>query len=169
MLAFGAWHLRAQGIDLRPVFTTPFSVCHKTQTHPAPMPSRVPTPRQHILRITRGIGFLGYPSPQRHTAWPPARHREPLRVAPFRVSILRDVRVVLYAVSHLSGGNHVIAEYVAEWGQVPVWTCPSAGLADSDSRRFNHTFAFATHSHLLGAVAARGWQPSPFSPLHSDV
>jgi hypothetical protein len=85
------------------------------------------------------------------------------------VSIFRDVRVVLYAVSHVSGWSHVAHEYVAEWGQVPVWACLSAGLAGSNSRRFNHTFAFATHSYLLGAVAACGWQLSPFSPLHSDV
>ena len=93
--------MRFQGIDLRPVFSTYCYACHKTQTHPAPMPSRVPTPRQHILRITRGIGFLGYPTPQRHPAWPPARPcgREPLRVTPFRVSILRDHRTILYAVS----------------------------------------------------------------------
>ena len=91
--------MSGQGIDLRPVFTTLFSVCHKTRTHLAPVPSRVPTPRQPILRITRGISFLGYPAPQPHTAWPPTRCREPLGVAPFRVSILRDVRTTLYTVS----------------------------------------------------------------------
>jgi len=93
--------MRFQGIDLRPVFSTYCYACHKTRTHLAPVPSRVPTPRQLILRITRGIGFLGYPSPQRHTTWLPARPfgREPLRVAPFRVSILRDVRTTLCTVS----------------------------------------------------------------------
>jgi hypothetical protein len=60
--------MNAQGIDLRPVFTTPFSVCHKTRTHPAPVSSRVPTPRQLIPGITQGLCFLGYPSPQRLTA-----------------------------------------------------------------------------------------------------
>ena len=90
-----------QGLDLRPVFSTYCYACHKTRTHFAPVPSRVPTPRQPILRITRGIRFLGYPSPQRHPAWPPTRPcgREPLRVTPFRVSILRDGRTILYAVS----------------------------------------------------------------------
>jgi hypothetical protein len=34
----------------------------KTHPLPAPMPSRVPTPRQHIPCIPRGIGFLGYPA-----------------------------------------------------------------------------------------------------------
>ena len=55
--------MNLQGLDLRPVFSTYCYACHKTQTHPAPMPSRVPTPRQRILRITEGIGFLGYPTP----------------------------------------------------------------------------------------------------------
>ncbi len=93
--------MNGQGLDLRPVFSTYCYACHKTRTHLAPVPSRVPTPRQHILRITRGIGFLGYPTPQRHPAWPPTRPcgREPLRVTPFRVPILRDVRTILYAVS----------------------------------------------------------------------
>ena len=93
--------MNGQGLDLRPVFSTYCYACHKTRTHLAPVPSRVPSPRQHILRIARGIGFLGYPSPQRHPAWPPTRPfgREPLRVTPFRVSILRDHRTILYAVS----------------------------------------------------------------------
>lgn len=97
--------MNGQGIDLRPVFsplrTFVRCVCHKTQTRLVPVPSRVPTPRQPILRITRGLCFLGYPSPQWHPAWPPARPcgREPLRVTPFRVSILRDHRTILYAVS----------------------------------------------------------------------
>ena len=98
--------MNGQGLDLRPVFTPPLGVCHKTRTPLAPVPSRVPTPRQHVLRITRGIGFLGHPSPQRHPAWPPTRPcgREPLRVAPFRVSTLRDGRTVLYAVSFIRIG-----------------------------------------------------------------
>ena len=41
-----------------------FRACHKTQTHPAPVPSRVPAPRQHISGITQSIGFLGHPSRQ---------------------------------------------------------------------------------------------------------
>ncbi len=93
--------MNGQGLDLRPVFSTYCYACHKTRTHLAPVPSRVPTPRQPILRITRGICFLGYPSPQRHPAWPPTHPfgRELLRVTPFRVSILRDPRTILYAVS----------------------------------------------------------------------
>ena len=93
--------MNLQGLDLRPVFSTYCYACHKTRTHLAPVPSHVPSPRQRILRITRGIRFLGYPSPQQHPAWPPTRPfgRELLRVTPFRVSILRDGRTVLYAVS----------------------------------------------------------------------
>jgi len=34
--------------------------------------------------------------------------------SPFRVSILRDVRTVLYAVSHVSSEYHVTHEHVAE-------------------------------------------------------
>jgi hypothetical protein len=67
--------MNGQGIDLRPVFTPLFSVCHKTQTHLVPVPSRVPTPRQLIPRITRGIGFLGYPTPLRHTVGDLLRQR----------------------------------------------------------------------------------------------
>ena len=59
--------MNSQGIDLRPVFTPLFSVCHKTQTHLVPMPSCVPTPRQLIPGITEGLCFLGYPPPLRHT------------------------------------------------------------------------------------------------------
>jgi hypothetical protein len=93
--------MNGQGLDLRPVFSPYCYVCHKTRSHLAPVPSRVPSPRQRILRITGGIGFLGDPTPQRHPAWPPTRPfgREPLRVTPFRVSILRDPRTILYAVS----------------------------------------------------------------------
>jgi hypothetical protein len=62
-----------QGVDVRPVFSTLRShrarrACHKTRTHPAPVPSRVPTPRQPIPRITEGICFLGYPTRRWHTA-----------------------------------------------------------------------------------------------------
>jgi hypothetical protein len=48
------------------------------------------------------------------------------RVTPFRVPILRDFRMVLYAVSHVSSGYHVCRYYVAEWRQVPFWACLSA-------------------------------------------
>ena len=64
--------MNLQGIDLRPVFsplrTFIRHVCHKTQTHPAPVPSRVLTPRQPMPRITEGICFLGYPT----HLWPTA-------------------------------------------------------------------------------------------------
>jgi hypothetical protein len=67
--------MNGQGLDLRPVFSTYCYACHKTQTHLAPVPSRVPTPRQHIPRITRGIGFLGYPTQLWHTAGSLLRQR----------------------------------------------------------------------------------------------
>jgi hypothetical protein len=53
----------------------------------------------------------------------PESHR---RVTPFRVSIFRDHRTVLYAVSHTSSEYHVCRYYVAEWRQVPFWACLSA-------------------------------------------
>jgi len=65
--------MRFQGLDLRPVFSTLARLpgtarlrC-KTRTHLAPVPSRVPTPRQPIPGITQGLCFLGYPTPLRHT------------------------------------------------------------------------------------------------------
>ena len=35
------------------------------------------------------------------------------------MSIFRDFRVVLYAVSHVSSGYHVAHKYVVEWGHFP--------------------------------------------------
>jgi hypothetical protein len=53
-------------------FSVRFRACHKTQTHPIPVPSRVPALRQPILGITPGLCFLGHPTPSRLTAWSPA-------------------------------------------------------------------------------------------------
>ena len=71
------------------------------------------------------------------------------------MSIFRDVRVVLYAVSLVSDGYHVSHEYVAEWRHFPfgpayqpVWQV----LTDDAS----HIPSSPTHSHLLEAVAAFG-------------
>jgi len=41
------------------------------------------------------------------------------RVSPFRMSILRDLRTVLYAVSLVSGRYQVALEYVAKWEHFP--------------------------------------------------
>jgi hypothetical protein len=52
-------------LDFRPVFSTQIlQRLPKTQTLSAPMPSRVPAPRQHISGITQSIDFLGHPSHQ---------------------------------------------------------------------------------------------------------
>ena len=101
------------GLDLRPVFTTLDTLyplrLPKTQTHSVPMPSRVPALRQLIPGITLGLCFLGHPTPP----WLTAGYllqldlREPRRVSPFRVSIFRDFRTILYAVSLISSGYHV--------------------------------------------------------------
>ena len=105
-----------------------FRVCHKTQTHPAPVPSGVPAPRKHIPGITQGLGFLRQAQDK---SWgiPPARayglaacsHRweSRWRLTPFRVPIFCDLRSALYAASLASSGYHVRAYYVAEWGRFP--------------------------------------------------
>jgi hypothetical protein len=53
LLAPGAWHMHSQSWRT-----------FRVETFPAPMPSRMPAPRLHILGITQGIGFLGHPSRQ---------------------------------------------------------------------------------------------------------
>jgi len=91
----------------------------------------------------------------------PKRHRW---VTPFRVSIVRNYRTVLYAVSRLSDGNHVSLQYVAEWGQVPFWACLTAVSAGSNSRRFNYTFACAVHRCLLEASPPTAGSLAPLRP-----
>ena len=68
----------------------------------------VPASRQRIPAITSGIGFLRHPTPQRLMAGC-LLLREPLRVAPFRVSIGRDGRVVLYTGYRTSGVTYAVA------------------------------------------------------------
>jgi hypothetical protein len=83
-------------------------------------------------------------------------------VCPF----LRDLRTVLYAVSHTSSGNHVSRYYVAEWRQVPFWACLSAvwQVPPLASRRL-HTFVeYPVHSHLLKASPLSASSLSPFRP-----
>lgn len=80
--------LAQSGLDLRPAFGAP-SRPSKTQTLSAPVPSRVPTLRQHISGITLSLRFLGHPTPP----WLAVGYllqldlREPRWVSPFRVSI----------------------------------------------------------------------------------
>ena len=84
-------------------------VCHKAAiASPVPVPSHVPASRQHILRITEGLCFWRHPSPQ----WLLVGClllREPLKVASFRMSICRDVRVVLYTGYLTSGVTYPLA------------------------------------------------------------
>jgi hypothetical protein len=49
-------------------------------------------------------------------------------------------------------------------GTFPFWACLISRLAGHDSRRFNHTFAFAAHSHLLGASPLSASSLSPSCP-----
>jgi len=104
-------------------------VRHKAQTPSAPASSRVAAPRQLIPRITKGLGFLGYPPPSRHPAWSPTpiQHRAETSLRSTGVwesldGLLRSVCPVsvtvepvlseaegttLYAAPLVSSGNHV--------------------------------------------------------------
>ncbi len=60
--------------------------------------SNLPDPRQPIPNVTLGFSFLGHPTPPVLSAWSPTLQGECYwRVSPFRVSIFRDRRPVLYA------------------------------------------------------------------------
>jgi hypothetical protein len=102
----------------------------KTQSHPAPMLSREPVPRQHISGIARSIGFLGHPSRQ---GIRPGRllhmwHFLPLRravdgllrsVCPFSVTLGRHCTPhpshrVVYPRTHVLRGR---------MGTFPFWAC----------------------------------------------
>jgi len=73
-------------------------------------------------------------------------------------------------------GTTLYAGFPVEWipgiEEVPghIETIPpfGAGLSAVWLRRFTRVFAFAVHSHLLGAVAAFGWQLIPVLSLHSN-
>ncbi len=172
--------MNGQGIDLRPVFSTYCYACHKTRTHLAPVPSRGPTPRQHILRITRGFGEL---SRAALASWgiPPncgirlaacsGNAGEPQWVPPFRVSIFRDFRTVLCAVSLIRiEWRPPIGLVGGRMGTCPVWAClrllshPSAGLAGSNSRRLRTFVEYPAHSHLLEASPLSASSLSPSRP-----
>jgi hypothetical protein len=95
-------------------------------------------------------------------------------VSPFRVSIFRDFRTVLCAVSLLSGGYHVRIHYVAKWGQVPFWACrlPFQAISRSAGCRSRHLRTFVdnpVHSHLLGASPLSASSLSPFYPCTPTV
>ena len=149
----------------------------KTLPHSVPMSSRVPALRQPIPGVTLGLCFLGHPTPSGLAAWSPAPASSERAPDGFPCSgatlpgcrpSLRDFRVVLYAVSHVSSENHVTLEYVAEWGHFPFGPAsqPFWQVLTHDASNIP---SLPTHSHLLGAVAACGWQLIPFSPLHSAV
>ena len=98
------------------------------------------------------------------------------QVSLFRMSIFRHFRVVLYAVSLVSSGYPVTPEHGAEWGHFPFGpACQPLGqvlmpiLPKAQAHDASNIPSSPTHSHLLGAVAAFGWQLIPFSPLHLHV
>ena len=145
--------MRAQSWTRRPVFSASRTPVIRLRLFPAPVPSRVPTPRQRIPGITQGFCFLGYPTPllcqslRWVTCSAASPGREPQGVTPFRVPIFRDLRTVLYAVSLIRiEWIPPIGLVGGRMGTCPVWAClrllaqPSAGLAGSNSRRFRYTF-----------------------------
>jgi hypothetical protein len=107
--------------------------CHKTQTPPAPVSSRAAAPRQLIRRLSRrplllgvsssvkasGLVAFSCPAPRRDLSPLVRSAREPRRVTPSRVSIWRDVRMILYAVSRTSSDYPVSLQHRVEWGQIP--------------------------------------------------
>ena len=106
--------------------------CHKTLTPPAPVSSRVTAPRQPILRLSlkplllgvsstvkaSGLVAFSCPAPRRDLSPLVRSAREPRRVTPSRVSIWRDVRMILYAVSHTSSDHPVSLQHRVEWRQI---------------------------------------------------
>jgi len=75
LLAPGAWQLHVWRWTFRPVLSPEWAQAPRlpeTLPPPASMPSRVPAPCQHIPRITRGLRFLGHPTPSGLPAWSPA-------------------------------------------------------------------------------------------------
>jgi hypothetical protein len=141
------------------------------------MPSRVPAPRQHITRITRGLRFLGHPTPSGLPAWSPA----PVSVrapdgfprpgCPFFVAL---GRYFTPCPSHRADALGALNQ--DRMGTIPVWACLSAALAGS-VRAQRRCAPTALHPHLrfrcplspAGGVIACGWRFIPFSPSHSAV
>ena len=69
-----------------------------------PLASNLPDPRQLIPNITLGLSFLGHLVPPSLRMVSCSSRLESVRgVTPFRVSIFRDLRSVLYAGVVLSG------------------------------------------------------------------
>jgi len=84
------------------------------------------------------------------------------------MSIFRDFRTMLYAVSLASSGYHVRRYYVAEWGHFPF------GPAYQPVWQVLTHDAYASSSKILSMVTCSGrrhfWLALiPFSPLHSHV
>ena len=168
----------------RPVFTTLARV-PKTRIHPCPVPSRAPAPRLPVGRqvsLSQALpwAFASWGILLRQGLWPGRllqlylrEHLAGFLVPPAcrqtGVSIFRDCRTMLYAVSHISSGYHVPRYIVAEWGQVPFWACrlPIQALsrsAGSNSRRLRTFVENPVHSHLLGPSPLPASSLSPFTP-----
>lgn len=131
--------------------------------------------RQLILRITEGVCFLGHPSPQ----WLVTGSlllREPLKVAPFRVSIFCDGR----ACPERSRRDDTLRRAPRiEWkprtlilrgrmGAFPVWACRLLNKQVAVRQVINHD-AYMSLSNILSLVTCLGRSPlsaSSLSPFH---
>ena len=130
--------------------------CHKAQFLPAPGASRLPAPRQHIgdADIARHYPehwLLGASYSGVACGWFPAPARSgesARRVSPFRVSLWRGGRLLLYA--GFSMGCTRIALGISAPESLPFW----AGLLTSVDRLSlttpHHSFTCFGRSHLLG-------------------
>jgi hypothetical protein len=144
LLAPGAWQLHVWRWTFRPVLSPEWAQAPRlpeTLPPPASMPSRVPAPCQHIPRITRGLRFLGHPTPSGLPAWSPApvsvRAPDgfPRSGCPFFVAL---GRYFTPCPSHRADALGALNQ--DRMGTIPVWACLSAALAGSNSRRFKRTF-----------------------------
>ena len=121
----------------------------------APLPSRIPAPRQPISGITQSLSFLGHPS--RWGIWLVAysvKAESLKRVTPFHRLMGRDRRLLLYAGIH-SDGCYVPLDDVA-------WIPSLLGLPLNQRRQVllddASTIAslVVSHSHRLDGITASG-------------
>jgi hypothetical protein len=141
----------------------------KTQTLSAPMPSRVPAPRQRISGITRSISFLGHPSHQGIRPGRLLQRHLPLSrraidgllrsVCPFSVTLGRHCTP---RPSHRVNTTHLAIAWPN--GAVSLLGLPISRLAGSNSRRLRVFVEHPDHSHLLEASPLSASCLSPFTP-----
>ena len=146
-------------LDLRPVFTT-LSACAQDPDPSCPYafsctgptsayPRHYPGPS--LLRASYSVKACGLVACSRDPSLRSGQAlREPRRVSPFHVSIFRDLRTMLYAVSLVSSGYHVPHYYVAEWRHFPF------GPAYQPVWQVLTHDAYASSSKILSLVTCLG-------------